>query len=72
MVMTQKPSFNPHNGSIRNHHSQKSSASLQQCESDADLFFDSRGIVHHKYAPEGQTINKEYNLQVLRRLREAV
>ena len=35
-------------------------------------FFDSHGIVHHKYAPEGQTINKEYYLQVLRRLREAV
>ena len=51
----------------------KSSASLQQCESDADLFFFySRGIVHHEHAPEGQTINKEYYLQVLRRLREAV
>ena len=36
------------------------------------FFFDSRGIVHHEYAPEGQTINKEYYLQVLRRLREAV
>ena len=23
-------------------------------------FFDSRGIVHHEYAPEGQTNNKEY------------
>ena len=50
----------------------KSLASLQQCESDADLFFDSRGIMHHEYAPEGQTINKEYYLQVLRRLCEAV
>ena len=35
-------------------------------------FFDSRGIMHHEYAPEGQTINKEYYLQVLRQLREAV
>ena len=35
-------------------------------------FFDSRGIVHHEYALEGQTNNKEYYLQVLRRLREAV
>ena len=49
----------------------KSSASSQQCESDADLLFYSRGIVHHEYAPEGQTINEEYYLQVLRRLREA-
>ena len=35
-------------------------------------FFDSRGIVHHEYAPENQTIKKEYYLQVPRRLREAV
>ena len=35
-------------------------------------FFDSQGIVHHEYAPEGQTINMEYYLQVLRRLCEAV
>jgi hypothetical protein len=36
------------------------------------VFFDYRGIVHHSYAPEGQTINKEYYLEVIRRLRDAV
>ena len=35
-------------------------------------FFNSRGMVHHEYAPEGQTINKEHDLKVLRRLRDAV
>ena len=35
-------------------------------------FFYSRGIVHHKYAPEGQTISKEYYLQVLHCRRKAV
>ena len=35
-------------------------------------FFDSRGIMHHEYAPEGQTINKEYYLRVLRRLCQPV
>ena len=35
-------------------------------------FFDSRGILHHEYAPEGQTINNEHYLQVLHRLCEAV
>jgi len=34
--------------------------------------FDSEGIVHHEYAPNGQTINKEFYLEVLRRLRESV
>ena len=35
-------------------------------------FFDSECIVHHKYAPDGQTINKEFYPDVLRRLRESV
>ena len=34
--------------------------------------FDSEGIVHHEYAPDGQTINKEFYVQVLRRLRESI
>jgi hypothetical protein len=28
-------------------------------------FFDSEGIVHHEYIPDGQTINKEFYLKVL-------
>ena len=35
-------------------------------------FFHSEGIVHHKYAPDGQTINKEFYLQILRRLCESL
>jgi hypothetical protein len=38
----------------------------------AAVFFDYCGIVHHSYAPEGQTINKEYYLEVIRHLRDAV
>ena len=34
--------------------------------------FDSEDIVHHEYAPDGQTINKEFYVEVLRRLRESV
>jgi len=34
--------------------------------------FDSEGTVHHEYAPDGQTINKEFYLEVLRRLRKSV
>jgi hypothetical protein len=36
------------------------------------VFFDYRGIVHHSYAPEGQTINKEYYLEVIHHLCDAV
>ena len=35
-------------------------------------FFDSEGIVHHEYAPDRQTINKEFYVEVLRRLCESV
>ena len=30
------------------------------------VFFDWEGVVHHEYFPPGQTINKEYFLNVLR------
>jgi len=36
------------------------------------VFFDSRGVMHHEYAPQGQNINKEYYLEVLRHLHDAV
>jgi hypothetical protein len=36
------------------------------------VFFDYCGIVHHSYAPEGQAINKEHNLEVIRNLHDAV
>ena len=36
------------------------------------VFFDHEGIVHYEFAPAGQTINKEYYVEVLKRLREAV
>ncbi|XP_037499989.2 protein GVQW3-like [Rhipicephalus sanguineus] len=35
-------------------------------------FFDSRGVAHHEYAPQGQTITKECYRDVLRRIRDAV
>ena len=35
-------------------------------------FFDSEGTIHHEYASDGQTINKEFYVEFLRRLRESV
>ena len=29
-------------------------------------------MVHHEFFPQGHTVNKEYNLEVMRRLREAL
>jgi len=36
------------------------------------VFFDIRGIVHHEFVPEGQTVNTEFCCSVLRRLREDI
>ncbi|GFX19233.1 HTH_48 domain-containing protein [Trichonephila clavipes] len=36
------------------------------------VFFDADGFVHHEYAAQDQTMNKEFYLDVMRRLREAV
>ena len=36
------------------------------------IFFDCEGVVHYEFAPRGQTINKEYYVEVLKRLCDAV
>ena len=36
------------------------------------VFFDSEGVVHCEFLPQGRTVNKEYYLEVMQRLREAV
>ena len=36
------------------------------------VFFDMEGIVHYEYVPQGQTVNQQFYLQVLKRLRLAV
>ena len=36
------------------------------------VFFYSDGIVHHEYAPDGQTINKDFYVEVLRLLHESI
>ena len=44
-----------------------------KCEGDVDsFFFDWRGIVHFEFVPRGETVNKEFYLNVLKHLREAV
>jgi len=36
------------------------------------VFFHWQGIIHHEFVPRGQTVNKEFYVAVLKRLREAV
>ena len=36
------------------------------------IFFDANGVVHHEFLPQGETVNRFYYLEVLRRLRESI
>ena len=36
------------------------------------VFFDYHGVVHQEFLPQGRTVNKEYDVEVIRRLREAI
>lgn len=36
------------------------------------VFFDYNGVMHYEFLPQGRTVNKEYYLEVMRRLREAI
>ena len=43
----------------------KAQQSHSKIKATLTVFFDWEGVVHHKYAPPGQTVNEEYCLRVL-------
>jgi len=50
----------------------KARQSCSATKSKLIVFFDIRGIVHHEYIPEGQTVKAEFCCKVLRRLRKDI
>jgi hypothetical protein len=36
------------------------------------VFFDARGIVHHEFVPQGQTVNQEVYISILRHMHENI
>ena len=50
----------------------KGQQSCSKIKTMLTVFFDWEDIIHHQYAPLDQTINKEYYLNVLHQLRDAV
>ena len=63
-TLKQKP--NHPNGSVQKSQGRKNVKVL------LIVFFDCNGIVHHEFLPQGRTVNKEYYLEIIRRLREAI
>ncbi|GFT44632.1 histone-lysine N-methyltransferase SETMAR [Trichonephila clavipes] len=51
---------------------EKSPSKSKQHQVNVVVFFYYEGIVHHEYAHTGQKINKEYYVEVLKRLRNAI
>jgi hypothetical protein len=39
---------------------------------DDNGFFDARRVVYHEFVPQGQTVNQQVYISVLRRMREAL
>ena len=50
----------------------KSTLESLKCEGDVDSFFNWQGIVYYEFVPHGETVNKDFYLNVLKRLMEAV
>ena len=71
MAMTLKPKANHLNGAV-----QKSQDRNKHTNFRSNLkvllivSFDCNRVVHHKFSPQGRRVNKEYYLEVIRRLRE--
>ena len=73
MGTTRRQNSNLHIGRVPRLRDQRRGASCEAKQRSCYWrFFDSEGTVHHEYASDGQTINKEFCVEVLRRLREPV
>ena len=73
MAVTLKPKRNHTNRSVQK--SQDPTKARQVRSNVGDLlnvFFDCNGVVHHEFLPQGRIVNKEYYLEVMRRLRKAI
>ena len=47
-------------------------AAIDNKDDDNGFFFDARGIVHHEFFLQGQTVNQEVYISVLRRICKAL
>jgi hypothetical protein len=68
-----KPNNNPHTGRVLLRLAPgKPQQARSRVKATLLVFLDHQDIVHYEFAPEGQTLNQDLYLEVLRRLRDAV
>ena len=60
------------NGTHLHHHIRKKARSKSKIKSMFICFFDSEGIVHTEFVPQGHTVNQFYCCEILERLRKRV
>ena len=69
MIQTRRPNC-PNRSCLVFHVKRSPSKNHSKIKTMLTVFFDWESVVHHKYVPPGQTINKEYDLSVLHWLRD--
>ena len=73
MAMTLKPKPNLPNGNVQKRQDRNNARQVRSNEKILlTVFFDCNGVVHHEFLPQVGMINKEYYLEVMRQLREAI
>jgi len=72
MAMTSKPRLSHYNAWGKDRTTEESSMSRSNMKVMLVVCFDWQGVINYEFIPRGQTVNKEFYVAVLKRLREAV
>jgi len=70
---TRRQSNNQVNGKVHHLRDQKKAKQVKSnVKTMLICFFDIKGLIHFEFVPQGQTVNQQFYLEVLKRLRDAV
>ena len=70
---TWRQSNNQVNGKVHHVRDKKKARQVKSnVETMLICLFDIKGLVHFEFVPQGQTVNQQFYLEVLKRLRDAV
>ena len=73
MGTTRRQSNNQVNGKVHHLRDQKKARQVQSnVKTMSSCFFDIKGLIHFQFIPQGQTVNQQFYLEILKPLRDAV